>query len=128
MNIEIEKEIIKFFFLKNKQERLIWELSDPGKRKSFRDRIAHPTLFDERYLYVSEMNNMDCLKLFLQEKSRKKEIYMIGESHIGEITIDDAIALLKKNEICILYCGNGVGYYQPEEDYGHFEKYILRRE
>ena len=66
MNIEIEKEIIRFFFLKNKQERLIWELSDPGKRKSFRDRIAHPTLFDERYLYVSEMNNMDCLKLFLQ--------------------------------------------------------------
>jgi hypothetical protein len=36
---------------------------------------------------VSEMNSLEEVKHFLQNISRTNEIYMIGESYIGEITI-----------------------------------------
>lgn len=127
MNTIIEREIIKSFFLKNKQDRLIWELNNPRKRKRFVDRIAHPTYIDESCMKVSEMNSLEEVKHFLQNISGTNEIYMIGESYIGEITIDNAINYLRRNEICILYCGNGIGYYQPEENYGDFKKYILKK-
>lgn len=125
MNVEIEREIINCFFKKNKQERMIWELENPEKRKYFWNRIAHLTVLEESCLQVSEYKNYEELQQFLMEKSGRKEIYMIGESYIGEIAIEDAIDYLQKSEICILYCGNGIGYYQPEEDYGNFKKYIL---
>lgn len=45
MNKKIEIEIIKKFVVKNKQERIIWELSSEKRRQNVIWHFDHPSFF-----------------------------------------------------------------------------------
>ena len=49
----------------------------------------------------------------------------MGESYIGEIDIRHAAFNANRGEICLIYCGDGRGYYQGEECDGKPPRYIL---
>lgn len=61
MNSNIESEIIKQFVIKNKQERVIWELSNSKKRKSIFWKFAGADIFKNDCL--NKLDNMSGMSL-----------------------------------------------------------------
>ncbi len=123
---DIEVEVIRKFVVKSKQERILWELSNPKKRKDvIFMRFPGPNLFKSHCLqevgYMSE-TEMES-KLF--QLSKAKEVCFIGERYIGIISLKDAVRRACTGEICIIYCGQGIGYYQGEQNYGSPPRYLL---
>ncbi len=51
---------------------------------------------------------------------------LLGESYIGELSLKQAVEKALFGEICIIYCGNGVGYYQGEQDIGSSPRFLLK--
>lgn len=121
----VELEIVKTYIDKTKQDRIIWELSKPEKRKDLMiRRFAGPELFDKACIQSVEYMSPNTLKTRLYQSSNAKEVYYIGEGYIGKLSLDQATVRTNTGEICIIYCGNGVGYYQGEEC-GKPPRYLL---
>lgn len=127
MNINaIEIEIIKKFVNTNKQERIIGELANPKKRKSVVFmRFPGPDIFKENCLQPVNYMSQDELEKKLFQLGCVQEVYYIGESYIGEMALKDAARRANDGEICIVYCGNGIGYYQGEQEYGSPPRFLL---
>ena len=125
----VELEIVKMYIVTNKPERLIWELSKPQKRQHIMiRRFASPEIFEKSWMRSVDYMSSEELKKCLSRLSRAKEVYFIGESYIGELSLDQATLRANAGELCIIYCGNGLGYYQGEQEYGKPPRYLLQRE
>ena len=126
-NYTIEEKIIKSFIKKSKRDRVIWELKNPQKREMIFWKFGHPDLFDENCLCA--IGYMDSSKLYeyLFKLGGNKNIYYLGESYIGALLLEKAVELVETGEICIIYCGNGIAYYQGESDMGNRQRYLLKK-
>ena len=125
----IELEIVKLYVDKSKQERIIWELGKPQKRENIMiQRFAGPEIFEKSCMQQVEYMSPDSLKMYLSQLSGAKEVYYIGEEYIGELSLEQAVMRTNTGELCIIYCGNGIGYYQGERECGNPPRYLLRRE
>ena len=123
---DIERDIIKKFVCKHRQERLIWEFGNSRKREQIMmQRFAGPQIFKEDYLKATEYMSPDVLQIQLFKLGGTKNVYYIGESYIGEMSLKQATETVNTGEICIVYCGNGIGYYQGEEEFGYRPRYFL---
>lgn len=123
---DIEIEIIKKFVNTSKQERIIWELSNPKKRKDVVFmRFPGPHIFKENCLQpVAYMSEVEMEKQLFQ-LGHVQDVYYIGESYIGKMALKDAARRANDGEVCIIYCGNGIGYYQGEQEYGSPQRFLL---
>ena len=103
MNAEIEREIVQNFVQKRSKERLRWELSSPRKRLGGMSKI------NTRRTYYLSLDS-----------------YCQTDDFPKEVDICDAISMARQ-EIggCILYFGNGIGYYHEGEPYDTHQEYIL---
>lgn len=125
---DVEREIVKMYISKSKQERIIWELSKPQKRQKIMiQRFATPEIFEKSCMQVVEYMSPDSLKMYLFQLSRAKEVYYIGEDYIGKLSLDQATVRANSGELCIIYCGNSIGYYQGEQEYGKPPRYLLHK-
>lgn len=123
---DTEIEIIKKYVVKNKQERILWELSNAAKRERVVfTRFPGSILFKEDCLRPVEYMTDTEIETRLLELGGTREVYWMGESYIGPLTLGEAVRRVFDGEIGILYCGNGIGYYQGEEDYGGRPRYLL---
>ena len=66
------------------------------------------------------------LEKYLLGFIRTKYVYYIGEDYIGEMTLKEALVKMNMGAIGIIYCGNGIGYYQGEEENGDRPRCLLR--
>lgn len=41
-----------------------------------------------------------------------RTVYYLGSSYVGELPLKQAVAYADQCDICVIYCGNGVGYFQ----------------
>ena len=82
MNKKIEIEIIKKFVVKNKQERIIWELSSEKRRQNVIWHFDHPSFFKKDILYPTTYMDSKKMEKKLYEMSGSKECYYIGETYI----------------------------------------------
>ena len=48
----------------------------------------------------------------------------MGMDYIGYLPVERAVEM-SIADICIIYCGNGIGYYQGEQEYGPPPRYKL---
>lgn len=87
MNKETEVEIIKKFIVKNKQERIIWELQNAQKRKKVFWHFDHPDIFKKEILYPSTYMDAEHLEKVLYKMSGTRECYVIGECYIGTMQL-----------------------------------------
>ncbi len=123
---EIEIEIIKNFIVKSKQERLIWELGSPRKRdKVAFMRLCDYTLFKQECLQPLDYMGAKALEKFLFQQSGAKEVYYIGMHYIGKRSLRDAALDAEGCDICIIYCGDGIAYYQGEIEYGGAPRFLM---
>ena len=124
-NYKIEEEIIQKFIVKEKRDRLIWELSNSKKRNTVFWHFAGPKYFKQECLqsvaYMSENTMMSYLLKFRETKN----VYFIGENYIGILPLEEAVNKAQTGEICIIYCGKGIGYYQGEEEGGKPPRFLL---
>lgn len=118
-------EFIKRFVISNKQERLIWELESPKKRKNLFWRFAGSNIFKDGYLQETDYMSADELESELYQLGKSKVAYFIGKSYVGELSLKVAVEKASCGEICVIYCGNGKGYYQGEEDRANTPRYFL---
>ena len=118
-------EFIKKFVISNKQERLIWELGNPKKRKDIFWRFAGSNIFKDGCLREADCMTVDELEAKLYQLGKNKVVYFIGESCVEEITLREATEKADCGEICVIYCGNGKGYYQGEPEYVKTPRYFL---
>lgn len=122
----VEAEIVKNFIRKDKQERILWEFNNPRKRESVIWRFCSPALFKNECLQSVAYMSSEKLEEFLIRQSGVKEVYFIGENHIGTLPLKQATINAGRGEKCIIYCGKGLGYYQGEEEYGSVPRFLLR--
>lgn len=126
MDTKIETEIVKHYIRENKQQRILWELSLPQKRNTLFWKFAGPELFKQSCLKPTKFMSTSTLEKFLFELSGSSTVYFIGEDYIGYLSLNQASQRTQTGEICIIYCGNGIGYYQGEQGYGSPPRYLLR--
>lgn len=125
MNADIEKYIIKTFVKKEKQERIIWELQNPQKRDAVFWRFSGPNLFKEQYIQPFPPSTTSLTETALLKMGCKQTVYFLGESFIGELSLKQAIEKANIGERCIIYCREGVCYYQGERELGNAPKCFL---
>lgn len=118
-------EFIKKFVKSNKQDRLIWELESPKKRNELFGRFAGSCIFKTECLKKADYMSADELETKLYQLNKSKEVYFIGVSYVGELSLKEAVEKAFCGEICVIYCGNGIGYYQGEEDRANTPRYFL---
>ncbi len=116
MNSEIEKEMVYNFVIKEKRERILWEIASKRKRRG----VIQERFHDERYFIKKILKPVDFLlakdlENLLFRVGKTKNVYYFG-SFIEETTLEYAVNEAIHGDICIIYCGNGIGYYQGEED------------
>ena len=121
----IEEEIIKLYIIKDKQERILWELSNHRKRESVIWKFSGPNLFKRDCLQPIEYMSQEKMEKYLSNRGGVEEVYFIGESIIGKLSLTQAVAKAHNGERCIIYCGNGFGYYQGEREDGTFPRFLL---
>ena len=120
-----EQEIIKKYVRKNKQDRILWELSTPRKRDAVFWNFSGTDIFNENCLHPIKYMQKEEMEKYLFKLSGTSEVYFIGESYIGYLPLNQATERASMGEICIIYCGKGIGYYQGEQEIGKPPRFLL---
>lgn len=128
MSRAIEEEIIKQYIKKNKQERILWEFNNPKKRKQVIWRFNKPGIFIEKCLSPIGYMDKEHMIRYLFGLSGVSDVYYIGEDYIGYLSLEQAAEGASTGEICVIYCGNGIGYYQGEQEIGAPPRFMLSAE
>jgi hypothetical protein len=121
----VEEKIIINYIVKSKQERLLWELSTPRKREKVIWKFSDTKLFKRNCLVPVAYMSADQLDRYFSPMVMAPNVYFIGEDYIGPLTLKQAAQRTQEGEICIIYCGNGVGYYQGEQCTGKPPRFLL---
>ena len=114
MDTATEQEIIRHFFRKDRQERLYWELSGK-KRAEFYWHLAGTRELKPECLHDIS-GDQQPLKQIFRQTGAGGTVYFIGSSHIGALPLDDAITRAGQCEMCLIYFGNGKGFWQGEQN------------
>lgn len=121
----IEKEIVEKFIKKSRQERIIYELGNPKKRDLVIWKFSGSEIFDEACLQSPKTIPSVVPEEYFRRLGRTEKVYFIGESYIGELTLTQAVNKVNGCERCIVYFGDGVGYYQGERECGKAPRFLL---
>ena len=70
----------------------------------------------------------EAMKNYLHKLSGAENVYFIGEDYIGKMLLEQAAERANEGEICIIYCGYGIGYYQGEQEKGAPPRFMLLEE
>jgi hypothetical protein len=111
---DIEREIIMFFFKKNRRDRMLFELSNSRKRSQFFWNISGTRELDEHVLRPIKDHNIESINACFRQLCSGNNVYYIGASFIGFCTCTQAIEQVRLADICLVYFGGGKGYYQGE--------------
>lgn len=121
----VEETIIKSFVIESKQERLLFELRSPRKRNTWMWHFP-----DTKYLKpmclkpVSYMAPAGFVKAY-SAFTDNAEVYYIGMHYIGTLPLTQAAQNVDRGDICIVYFGHGMGYYQGEQGQNGTPRYFL---
>ena len=66
------------------------------------------------------------LEDYLFQLGKTRQVYYMGLNYIGEETLEHAIERME-SDICLIYLGNGMAFYQEEQDKLPTPRYLLIR-
>lgn len=135
MNKKLEEEIIRFFFIKEKQERIIWELSKPRKRKSCLWKICDQgySMLNPKCIKNIKFMEPDELENTLIIQGAHQPQYYIGEDWADILTNNISMKQVIENVLYgdwspgLLYFGDGIAYFEGLQHVGAPERCILVR-
>lgn len=79
--------------------------------------------FKQDCLYLVEYMDPRGMEEYLYKLSGTREVYYMGDLFIGKLSLKDAVDRAD-GDVCIIYCGNGIAYYQGEEDMAAPPRYL----
>ena len=126
MDIAIESEIVKLFVQKQYQKRLLYEINSKKEYDTMwhyfhtEQKLKKECL--EKIYYMDEKN----LEKYLFQLTGKKEVYYMGIDVRIRMSLREASYQMAHGAVAIVYCGNGIGYYQGEEELADTPRYILK--
>ena len=126
MDITIETEIIKLFVQKQYQKRLLYEISSKKEYDIIRCHFYTEYKFKKECLEKVSYMGDENLEKYLFQLSGKKDIYFMGINTREKMPLKEAVKRINHFEDGIIYCGNGIGYYQGEEELSDTPRYILK--
>jgi hypothetical protein len=136
MNGEYEEIIVKTFFTKRLQVRVMFELSSPKKRKEALNRLCHnynKTLFENYMIEIPKPNSNHIeIASLLKKHGAGDSCYVIS---FNEEIDGKQLPLLTALEHAvgfglpsIISCiPNELAYFESEQGYGSSSRYILKR-
>lgn len=134
MDILYEQEIVRSFFAKNYQERIIYELNNKGKRKNVFSRLCHD--FDKllNYRYMEECRESDYLDIYkiLQLHGAPNSCYVLSYNTMIDgkyIALNEALSIavgygMPSLIVCV---PNQLAYFEAEQIQGAPPRYLLKR-
>ena len=127
MDIAIETEIIKLFVQKQYQKRLLYEINSKKKYDTVWHHFHTEKKFKKECLEKVDYMKKEDLEKYLFRLSGKKNVYFMGMAEKRKkMLLEDAVNEIVEMEIGIIYCGDGIGYYQGEEELADTPRYILK--
>ncbi|RFU60133.1 hypothetical protein [Bacillus sp. V59.32b] len=136
MDIEIEKIIVKSFFAKRLQDRVLFELSSSKKRKDALSRLSHTyfTTLREKYMFEIPKPNSDPFEIakLMKEHGAGELCYAISwdeEIDGRELSLLTALEVaVGEGFPTIISCIPGkLAYFEAEQEYGPPPRFILSR-
>ncbi len=130
MNYEIEKEFVNNFIIKNRRERLLFELKSAKKRKNAIGRFCHTSLqyLDDSKILIKGKTVTEQEIKNIVKKNIDKEWYLIswdenfdGETYEIEKALD---IIINMGMASIMICGDYAIVIEEQEN-GAPNKYIL---
>ena len=116
MNSNIEEEIVDSYYQKRCRERIKWELKTPRRRDDGIWKMRLKKYLDEDKMHHLEYLSIEQLKKKILKLGGKETAYLISIYFVGEINIAEGIEKARNDDMgCILYFGNGIGYYHEGE-------------
>ena len=126
MNLKIEKEIVGYYYQRWCKKRINWELETPRKRDDGIWKVRSIKYLEEKTMYPVEYLALEKLKDKIIKLGGREPAYLISLSFVGELSIDEGIKMARNDDMgCVLYFGNGVGYYHEGELEKFPQEYIL---
>ncbi|OCA92581.1 hypothetical protein [Pseudobacillus wudalianchiensis] len=137
MNKELEEIIIKAFFVKRVQERVLFELASPKRRLDALSRLCHNynTTLREQYMFKIPKPNSDKTEIeaLLKKHGAEKLCYIISWNE--EIDGQQMPLLSALENVVgfgmpsIISCIPGkLAYFESEQGYGPPPRYFLKKE
>lgn len=129
-----EQEVVRNFFVKNYQERVIFELNSNKKRRNVFSRLCHnyDKLLDNRYMEErSESNYLDIFRI-LKSYGASKSCYVLSYNSLIDgkyMELDKALHIAVGYGMpSLIVCeSNQLAYFEAEQIQGAPPRYILRR-
>lgn len=133
MNKNLEEEIIRFFFIKEKQDRVIWELSNPKKRRNCLWKICDQgySMLNPKCIRNIKFMDSDALESALVMRGANQPKYYIGEDWADILSDNISLKQAIENVLYgdwapgLLYFGNGIAYFEGLQHIGAPERCIL---
>ncbi|UPO91035.1 hypothetical protein [Niallia sp. Man26] len=135
MNKEIEEIIVKSFFEKRLQKRVLFELTSPKKRSNALDRLNHNYLITLRKEFLIEIAKPNSDPYEIEKIMRKQgagnSCYVMScDSSLDgkELPTSTAIEQLIWYQAAsiISFIPGKLAYFQAELDYGFLPRFILK--
>lgn len=136
MDKECEEFIVRTFFKKNFQERVLFELLSPKRRKNAIGRLSHnwKNMLNEKYMMEVQKPNSDFIQIAELLKKHGAEDICYSISFCEEID-GKYLPLLKALESAvgfglpsIISCKPGeLAYFESEQEYAAPPRLILKR-
>ncbi len=127
----IEKRFIDNFIKKNKRERVLYELSNPRKRKDAIGRFCHNTLemIDEKkIIYCGKHITIEELKKFINDSSKGEMCYVISwDEEFDGKSVKPSVALehMISSGMAVVIIFTRLIIIKEEQEVGAPIKYVL---
>lgn len=131
INKEIEEYFIKNFIIKEKRQRILFELSSKSKRPIAISKLIQ--CIDTKTIVFNEKKVDDEILLGAIKKTFdiRRECYIIGDrtEHDGTFMrfVDAFRWAMEDSVACILICGEGTVFMKEETSFGSPAKMILKK-
>lgn len=131
MNTDIEELFVNKYIVKQKRERILFELRKPSKRIDTLSRFCHnyDTYLDERKIVKRGKKITDKeLKEIVEKYGNKNKGFMIcwdKRYDLMEMTADTAISIIRNDGMCALFISGDVCIISTEQIQGPKEIVIL---
>jgi len=134
MDILYEQAVVKNYFVKHYQERVIFELSNKKKRRNAFDRLCHnyDELLDNRFMEKCIESNYLEIYRILKSYGASDSCYVLSYNSLIDgkyMELDKALKIAVGYGMpSLIVCeSNKLAYFEAEQVQGAPPRYILRR-
>ena len=125
MDIQIEKEMVAYFIMKNRKKRTQWELESTRKRDEGISRFINGTYLDSKlFIPIQDRNSKNVLSM-IKKMGGTDKAYVMSSSSCEYVSAKEGVLLGQYYECMFIYFGNGIAYYNEEWEGGSKGEYLL---